>query len=110
MTSVTQIHAQRLLPGDASLVRDAGRRGAPPSSGSSLLAVHPSVTSVTQVRYFVCEFDEASLPWQSFRREVIGATNPAEALPGSVYQSLDRMRAVCCSLSLRLIECKPYPP
>jgi len=41
------------------------------------------VAEGAEVRYLVCEFDEAKLSWQSFRRDVIGATNPADAAPGS---------------------------
>jgi len=40
------------------------------------------------VRCMVCEWDEAQLSWKAFRRELIGATNPADALPGSVRSEL----------------------
>ena len=41
-----------------------------------------------EVRYLVCEWDEAELSWKGFRREVIGATNPADAAPGSARAEL----------------------
>ena len=41
-----------------------------------------------EVRYLVCEWDEAELSWKGFRREVIGATNPADAVPGSARAEL----------------------
>jgi len=41
-----------------------------------------------EVRYLVCEFDEAELSWRSFRQQVIGATDPAEAAPGSLRAEL----------------------
>ena len=41
-----------------------------------------------ELRYLVCEFDEAELSWKRFRREVIGATNPSEAAPGSARAEL----------------------
>jgi len=41
--------------------------------------VEPGAT----VRYLVCEWEEEALPWESFRRDVIGATNPSAATAGS---------------------------
>ena len=46
------------------------------------------VADGSEVRYLVCEWNEADLSWQSFRREVIGATNPADAAPGSARAEL----------------------
>lgn len=42
------------------------------------------VADGAEVRYLVCEWDEASLSWKDFRRSVIGATNPSDAASGSV--------------------------
>ncbi len=41
------------------------------------------VTPGASVRYLVCEWDEADLSWQDFRRDVIGATDPRMANVGS---------------------------
>ena len=35
------------------------------------------------IRYMVCEWEESELSWKSFRRDVIGATDPADAAAGS---------------------------
>jgi nucleoside diphosphate kinase len=40
------------------------------------------------VKYFVCEWDETTLSWQQFRQEVIGATDPEAAGPGSCRAEL----------------------
>lgn len=43
------------------------------------------------VYYFLVEWDCEKLPWASFRGEVVGATDPAEAAPGSLRaQILDQ--------------------
>ena len=46
------------------------------------------VEAGAEVRYLVCEFEEAEVSWARFRREVIGATNPAEAAAGSARAKL----------------------
>ena len=45
-----------------------------------------------EVRYMVCEWDEGELSWRAFRQEVIGATNPAQAVAGSA-RALARSRS-----------------
>jgi len=42
------------------------------------------VAAGAEVHWFVVNWDEASLPWKSFRKEVIGATNPSDAMDGSL--------------------------
>jgi len=49
---------------------------------------HSYVSPGAEVRWLVCEFDEAALSWRAFRREIIGATNPAEASVGSCRAEL----------------------
>jgi len=46
------------------------------------------VEESAEVRYLVCEWEEAELSWKGFRREVIGATNPADAAAGSARAEL----------------------
>jgi nucleoside diphosphate kinase len=42
----------------------------------------------TCIQYFEVEWDPASLPWDKFRGEVIGATNPKEAAAGSMRNTI----------------------
>ncbi|CAK0899561.1 unnamed protein product, partial [Prorocentrum cordatum] len=42
----------------------------------------------TCIQYFEVEWDPASLPWEKFRGEVIGATNPREAAVGSIRNTI----------------------
>ncbi|KAL1521952.1 hypothetical protein AB1Y20_021598 [Prymnesium parvum] len=41
-----------------------------------------------EVRYLVCEFREEELSWRAFRRDVIGATDPALAAAGSARRAM----------------------
>jgi len=42
----------------------------------------------TCIQYFEVEWDPASLPWEKFRGEVVGATNPKEAAAGSMRNTI----------------------
>ena len=46
------------------------------------------VEPTAEVRYMVCEWDEAELSWSAFRQQCIGATNPAQAVAGSARAEL----------------------
>mmetsp|Transcript_23431 Transcript_23431/g.76261 ORF Transcript_23431/g.76261 Transcript_23431/m.76261 type:complete len:299 (-) Transcript_23431:215-1111(-) len=41
-----------------------------------------------EVRYLVCEWDQALLSWAAFRQAVIGATDPAKAAAGSARAAM----------------------
>lgn len=45
-------------------------------------------TPGTCIHYFEVVWDPEELPWQKFRAEIIGATNPAEAAPGSIRRTI----------------------
>jgi nucleoside diphosphate kinase len=44
----------------------------------------------TCITYFEVEWDASALPWEKFRGEVIGATNPKEAAAGSIRNTIFR--------------------
>jgi len=46
------------------------------------------VSEGAAVRCMVCEWDESRVSWKEFRREVIGATDPSDAQPGSARAEL----------------------
>ncbi|MBN2452509.1 MAG: hypothetical protein JXR77_19140 [Lentisphaeria bacterium] len=43
-----------------------------------------------RVLWYDVRFSPARLPWREFRRDAVGATNPAEAAPGSIREALFR--------------------
>jgi nucleoside diphosphate kinase len=43
-----------------------------------------------KILWFIVEFDPEALPWKTFRGEVIGATDPAKAVDGSLRRILYR--------------------
>lgn len=45
-----------------------------------------------EIELLVLEFDEAKLPWQSFRDDIIGSTNPAQAAANSIRGRLFRLQ------------------
>jgi hypothetical protein len=49
---------------------------------------HSFVSDGAEVRYLVVEWEEEALSWASFRSEVIGATNPHNAVAGSARAEL----------------------
>lgn len=45
------------------------------------------VAAGAEVHYYVVEFDGGELSWASFRNELVGATEPAEAVAGSLRKA-----------------------
>eukprot|EP00510_Aplanochytrium_minuta_P008119 CAMPEP_0184037648 /NCGR_PEP_ID=MMETSP0955-20130417/41201_1 /TAXON_ID=627963 /ORGANISM="Aplanochytrium sp, Strain PBS07" /LENGTH=353 /DNA_ID=CAMNT_0026325865 /DNA_START=135 /DNA_END=1196 /DNA_ORIENTATION=+ len=42
------------------------------------------VNSSAEVHFFLVEFDEKKVPWEVFRRDIVGTTDPAKAVDGSL--------------------------
>ena len=71
----------------------AGFYAAPIQGLYVLNGFYPSIreiytTESARVRCFLLEFDGDALPWKRFRGEVIGATDPAKAVPQSIRGAL----------------------
>jgi hypothetical protein len=67
----------------------------PAQNAYILNGFYPSIRDIytaesALIRCFLVDFDEASLPWHVFRDDVIGATDPARAVPGSIRGHLFR--------------------
>ena len=56
------------------------------------------------IRYFVVEWSPDNLSWSKFRGEVVGATNPAKAVPGSLRA------AILSDWESLGLEGEPFPP